>query len=182
MPAVQVKELTTAEEVLAHARMIQARRRACLVPVKPPAPKVEEIKPAPLRFTNARHYGPIYIRYGTPEWDAYYIPPETPARKGPPTVRYIARYIACVTGTPLNDLISPRREARVVRPRQIVMYLAKKLTSRSLPDIGRQLGGRDHTTVLHAVRKMERLCQLDSEFAAQIDRYIATLSEAEHVD
>jgi chromosomal replication initiator protein len=55
------------------------------------------------------------------------------------------------------DLLSSRRTASVVRPRQIAMYLSKTLTLRSLPEIGRRFGGRDHTTVLHAVRKIERM-------------------------
>jgi len=55
------------------------------------------------------------------------------------------------------DLLSSRRTASVVRPRQIAMYLSKTLTLRSLPEIGRRFGGRDHTTVLHAVRKIEGL-------------------------
>ena len=57
------------------------------------------------------------------------------------------------------DLLSPRRARSVVVPRQIGMYLAKKLTPRSLPEIGRRFGGRDHSTVLHAVRKIEELMQ-----------------------
>ena len=55
-----------------------------------------------------------------------------------------------------KDLLSTRRSRAVVRPRQIAMYLAKALTSRSLPEIGRRFGGRDHTTVLHSVRKVDR--------------------------
>ena len=57
------------------------------------------------------------------------------------------------------DILSSRRTATVVKPRQIAMYLAKTLTLRSLPEIGRRFGGRDHTTVLHAVRKIEGLCR-----------------------
>jgi chromosomal replication initiator protein len=57
----------------------------------------------------------------------------------------------------------------VVRPRQIAMYLAKVLTLRSLPEIGRRFGGRDHTTVLHAVRKIEGLVQGDKALAEEIE-------------
>ena len=53
------------------------------------------------------------------------------------------------------DILSSRRSAGVVKPRQVAMYLSKILTLRSLPEIGRRFGGRDHTTVLHAVRKIE---------------------------
>ncbi len=59
------------------------------------------------------------------------------------------------------DILSSRRTATVVKPRQIAMYLAKTLTLRSLPEIGRRFGGRDHTTVLHAVRKIEGLSHAD---------------------
>jgi chromosomal replication initiator protein len=59
------------------------------------------------------------------------------------------------------DILSSRRTATVVKPRQIAMYLAKTLTLRSLPEIGRRFGGRDHTTVLHAVRKIEGLSNAD---------------------
>ena len=66
------------------------------------------------------------------------------------------------------DLLSPRRTADRTLPRQIAMYLAKKTTLRSLPEIGRRFGGRDHTTVLHAIRKIERLRGSSPEFDAQV--------------
>jgi chromosomal replication initiator protein len=61
------------------------------------------------------------------------------------------------------DLISARRSRAVARPRQIAMYLAKRLTTRSLPEIGRKFGGRDHSTVIHAVRKVEELRDSDRD-------------------
>jgi chromosomal replication initiator protein len=67
------------------------------------------------------------------------------------------------------DILSSRRTANVVRPRQIAMYLAKALTLRSLPEIGRRFGGRDHTTVLHAVRKIEDLAGRDGALLDEID-------------
>jgi len=67
------------------------------------------------------------------------------------------------------DLLSSRRTANVVRPRQVAMYLAKQLTLRSLPEIGRRFGGRDHTTVLHAVRKIENLVNNDTSLAEEIE-------------
>jgi chromosomal replication initiator protein len=67
------------------------------------------------------------------------------------------------------DILSSRRTANVVRPRQIAMYLAKMLTLRSLPEIGRRFGGRDHTTVLHAVRKIEDLAGRDGMLLDEID-------------
>jgi chromosomal replication initiator protein len=67
------------------------------------------------------------------------------------------------------DLISERRTRSVARPRQAAMWLAKQLTVRSLPDIGRRFGGRDHTTVLHAVRRIEELKQADPQLAADLE-------------
>ena len=67
------------------------------------------------------------------------------------------------------DMLSSRRTANVVRPRQVAMYLAKQLTLRSLPEIGRRFGGRDHTTVLHAVRKIENLSGSNQSLADELD-------------
>jgi len=67
-----------------------------------------------------------------------------------------------------TDLLSPRRARIVVMPRQIGMYLAKKLTARSLPEIGRRFGGRDHSTVLHAVRKIEEQIKTDDKLAREV--------------
>lgn len=67
------------------------------------------------------------------------------------------------------DLLSARRTRTIVRPRQIAMYLAKMMTPRSLPEIGRRFGNRDHTTVLHAVRKIEDLARSDTALAQELD-------------
>jgi chromosomal replication initiator protein len=75
------------------------------------------------------------------------------------------------------DILSARRTANVVRPRQIAMYLAKTLTPRSLPEIGRRFGGRDHTTVLHAVRKIEALAGTDGRLSEEIDLLKRLLTE-----
>lgn len=68
----------------------------------------------------------------------------------------------------LSDMTSPRRVREVALPRQIAMYLAKRLTTLSLPDIGKNFGGRDHTTVLHAVRKVEELVHSDANIAEDV--------------
>ena len=65
-------------------------------------------------------------------------------------------------------MFSKRRQAHIVLPRQVAMYLAKELTQKSLPEIGDAFGGRDHTTVLHAVRKITREVQHDSELNHRI--------------
>lgn len=76
-----------------------------------------------------------------------------------------------------TDLLSSRRSRDVVRPRQIAMYLAKSLTSRSLPEIGRRFGGRDHTTVLHSVRKVEQMMRDDSDLTQEIELLKRMLEE-----
>jgi len=81
----------------------------------------------------------------------------------------IQRVVARQYNVSRADLLSSRRTANVVRPRQVAMYLAKVLTLRSLPEIGRRFGGRDHTTVLHAVRKIETLAGNDSALADEIE-------------
>lgn len=68
------------------------------------------------------------------------------------------------------DLESDRTDRAVARPRQVAMYLAKELTSLSLPHIGRHLGWRDHTTIIHGIRNIERLIQEDDELAAAVKR------------
>jgi len=71
-------------------------------------------------------------------------------------------------GVPISCLFAERRTKGIVKPRQIAMYLAKELTPRSLPDIGRRIGGRDHTTVLHGVRKIDALIKRDPNLAAEV--------------
>jgi chromosomal replication initiator protein len=68
-----------------------------------------------------------------------------------------------------NELLSSRRTRAIVRPRQIAMYLAKIMTPRSYPEIGRRFGGRDHTTVLHAVRKIEEMTGKDQKLAHEVE-------------
>ena len=69
----------------------------------------------------------------------------------------------------LADMHSARRARAVARPRQVAMYLAKQLTARSLPEIGRKFGGRDHTTVMHAVRRIDELMQNDSALSEDVE-------------
>ncbi len=76
-----------------------------------------------------------------------------------------------------QDMLSSRRTASVVKPRQVAMYLSKTLTPRSLPEIGRRFGGRDHTTVLHAVRKIEGLLSDDQSLASDVDLLRRMLQE-----
>ncbi len=81
----------------------------------------------------------------------------------------ILRTVSKHYGVNRGDLLSGRRNRSIVRPRQIGMYLAKLLTSRSLPEIGRRFGNRDHTTVLHAIRKIEQLMADDNQLREEIE-------------
>ena len=85
------------------------------------------------------------------------------------TVDMIQKAVAEHYSLKQADLISERRARAVARPRQVAMWLAKQITTRSLPDIGRRFGGRDHTTVLHAVRRIEALKAEDATLARDVD-------------
>lgn len=84
------------------------------------------------------------------------------------TIEDIQKQVAQHFNIKMTDMHSARRSRTIARPRQIAMFLAKKLTSRSLPEIGRKFGGKDHTTVMHAVRKVEELCGQDSGVAEDV--------------
>ncbi|MBU6252441.1 MAG: chromosomal replication initiator protein DnaA [Alphaproteobacteria bacterium] len=73
------------------------------------------------------------------------------------------------------EMVSARRAREVARPRQVAMYLAKQLTPRSLPEIGRKFGGRDHTTVIHAIRQIERLRGIDTDIDSDVRTLIRDL-------
>ncbi|MEY4870843.1 MAG: hypothetical protein RLZZ563_173 [Pseudomonadota bacterium] len=81
------------------------------------------------------------------------------------TIEEIQRKVAEHYNIRLSDMIGPKRVRTIARPRQIAMYLAKQLTLRSLPEIGRRFGGRDHTTIMHGVRKIEELMATDSQLS-----------------
>jgi chromosomal replication initiator protein len=85
------------------------------------------------------------------------------------TIEEIQKRVAEHFNIRIADMHSARRARAVARPRQVAMYLSKQLTSRSLPEIGRKFGGRDHTTVMHAVKKIEELRQADSGFCEDVD-------------
>jgi len=81
------------------------------------------------------------------------------------TIEEIQRKVAEHYNIRLSDMIGPKRLRTIARPRQIAMYLSKQLTSRSLPEIGRRFGGRDHTTIMHGVKKIEELMAIDSQLS-----------------
>ena len=85
------------------------------------------------------------------------------------TISDIQRTVADYFNMRLSDMQSARRARAVARPRQVAMYLSKQLTTRSLPEIGRKFGGRDHTTVMHAVKRIEELREIDSALDEDIE-------------
>jgi chromosomal replication initiator protein len=85
------------------------------------------------------------------------------------TIDEIQRKVAEHYNMRLTDMFSARRARNVARPRQVAMYLAKQLTSRSLPEIGRKFGNRDHTTVMHAVSRVGQLIEIDPGFAEDVE-------------
>ena len=85
------------------------------------------------------------------------------------TIDEIQRRVAEHYNIRLADLVGPKRVRPVARPRQVAMFLCKRLTTRSLPEIGRRFGGRDHTTVMHAIRRVEELSLGDSQLADDVE-------------
>tara|TARA_B100001123_G_C15126963_1_gene953711 strand:- start:622 stop:1134 length:513 start_codon:yes stop_codon:yes gene_type:complete len=85
------------------------------------------------------------------------------------TVESIQNLVASHFNLGIGELLSPRRSRSLARPRQIAMYLAKQLTTNSLPDIGRKFSNRDHTTVIHAVKKIDELIKKDSEIKESVN-------------
>ena len=84
------------------------------------------------------------------------------------SVDAIQKRVAAHYDVRVSEMFSARRSRDIARPRQVAMYLAKNLTSLSYPDIGRQFGGRDHTTVMHAVKTIEQLSKSDGQFAEDV--------------
>lgn len=88
----------------------------------------------------------------------------------------IQRTVAEYYKIKVADLLSKRRSRSVARPRQVAMTLAKEVTNHSLPEIGDAFGGRDHTTVLHATRKIAELCETDADISEDYKNLLRTLT------
>ena len=84
------------------------------------------------------------------------------------TIEDIQKLVVNYYNLPMSDFLSSRRSRHIARPRQVAMYLSKKLTTKSLPDIGRKFTGRDHTTVIHAIKKVEELMAADKKFEYEV--------------
>ena len=93
------------------------------------------------------------------------------------TIDKIQNVVSNYFNIPLNDMLSQRRSRPLARPRQIAMFLAKKMTTRSLPEIGRRFANRDHTTVIHAVKTIVRLSEQDDEMKNNVNQIKSLLLE-----
>jgi hypothetical protein len=126
------------------------------------AAPVEEPKPTlvPAVFVLPYAIGTLRPNY-TLSYEVPYRRPE-----GALSIRMIQRAVCLKYGISLGDMLSERRTWNIVRPRQIAMYLAKELTGKSLPELGRRFGDRDHTTILHGIRKIQALRESDEQVNA----------------
>lgn len=145
-----------------HARLMSPKRQypATVLPTPPArlpaAPVPPPVAPTPLRVERLRsETGPEAARTSIP------LP-------SPLTTHRILIEVAAFSGVSIGDIISSERRQPVIRLRQIACYLAKTLTTGSFPQIGRRIGGRNHSTVLHAFRKITRLLRDDESLAADI--------------
>lgn len=148
-------------------RLQRMRAQTVTTPIVP-ANLVRRPKPPPAKSTELASQAPSKPEpkpESRPYWFWMVLEPN---RKHPP-IKAIQRAVADHWSMEMNDLLSQRRTAKIIVPRHVAMYLAKKLTLKSLPDIGRNFAGRDHTTVLHAVRKVEYLIQKDAGLAQTVN-------------
>ncbi len=127
------------------ARLSPAMVRAPIAPVTLVAPR--EYQSFDAGWDSMWHYDLVSRRYRAP---------------GVVSVKEIQRRVAEHYGVDVSEILAHRRTKEIVMPRHVAMFLTKRLTHRSLPEIGRLFGRRDHTTVLNAVRKIEALCETDS--------------------
>ena len=128
------------------------------------------------------------IGWSEPSSPIVEIVPELPPRSeiwfwieeelSPPKIEKIQSIVMRYYSFTRTEFVSQQRTAKLVLARQIAMYLAKTLTIRSLPEIGRLFGGRDHTTVLHSVRKIARLLETDLELVSRIEAFKLELRTA----
>lgn len=144
-----------------------ARERAAGAPVAPIPP------PSPAPHCEAPPDAPYATQMRIPEWweaGSALMPVSFPS------IALIQREVCEHYRIRMLDYLSDRRTRTIVRPRQIGMYLAKMLTLRSLPEIGRRFGGRDHTTVMYAVRVIDGLVKTDPEIAAAVEHLTGVLT------
>lgn len=164
-----------AESLLARLHREHRERRARLFPAKPSNPEPPRrpvVKREPVRPPQP---------YGTPipvvTKPVFLALRDSVKKDGRPSLRLIQKVVARAYGVSVKDILSSRRTGGVVRPRQVAMHLARTMTLRSLPEIGRAFGGRDHTTVWHALQRMERFIAGDPDFFQHVDALRAEIAE-----
>lgn len=134
-------EFTSEAQLLAHYKAVRARVRA----YREPKPRV--VLPRVIVTTHSRK-----------PWLAPVVVEVEPPQVLPPTMSKRIKRLVCIRfNISMEELLGPNRLAVLARPRQIAQYLDKMLTRNSLPEIGRRFGGRDHTSILHSVRKITAL-------------------------
>jgi len=151
MPEIAVADLRTAEDFRRHAKALRERRKM-RAPESAPA--------APLNAWSLNYYNQAGLRRSAAELIyqvASVVRATGLAIELRPSIRQIQRECASGYGVGFDELTSRRRDMPIVQARQVAMLLSKLLRNDSLPEIGRRFGGRDHTTVLHACRKLEWL-------------------------
>jgi hypothetical protein len=153
-------DCTTAADVVARCRAVRERlkaQRAVVITVAEPEPIVE---PAVLVAEEQQEPAPIFIERRL--IGASYAITSTP------TVKSIIAVVCRHFRLSETQLLARRRDANIVWPRHVAMYLAQVLTGHSFPELGRRFGNRDHTTVLHAVRKVAKLRDADEQVKAML--------------
>lgn len=181
----QLKECATAAEVMANARAVKQRVSGWKQPVDLSLLRREIEKSVEDRYlpivadlrAQVEHWRGQYdlIMALLPQKSEVVAQPVEPEEKPARTVAGIKRLVAAASNLDVALLDSDQRRAPVVRARQIAMYLAYEHTPNSTPSIGRKLGGRDHTTVMHGHRKIATLRTLDSELDDHIRKLEAQL-------
>jgi len=177
----EIEPITNISLAALHARRKEIRAIIWKPSARPPA--IPRFKP---RATNCIPYTSLPSLAPQPDQSIPSesgalspLPPPSPPR--PPTVRNIVAEVAAFHTITADHILSPNRKHGIVRPRQIACYLAKNMTKLSLSQIGKRIGGRDHTTVLHSIQKIERLMVSDELLANQIDalrqRFIMPIPE-----
>lgn len=147
-------ECRTGTEVIENFKAVRARVRSWKKPEPIPIAKVLEAAPS-LNAQPAPFIPPAPMRP--------YTTPIEPAAVTRPTLAAILKAVSVSFRVSVLDIISHRRQRQIVVPRQVVMYLGRRLTIRSYPDIGRVLGGRDHTTCMHGASKIEQRRLVDPD-------------------
>lgn len=150
-----------AEIVRRAALVVQKEDHRYFIPNTPyGVPKLHPEPPKPSRNEEPAYWHCMWF------YDLVFGQRRTPAEG--PSVRRIQSVVAEAYGFSMVEFLADRRTMPLVLARQIAMHLAKRMTGRSLPEIGRRFGGRDHTTVIYAVNKIDRMLAGDTEFSDRV--------------